>query len=64
MHDCCGCRALPVTGLLPAGRAAVASAVGRLRPVSGPLRLAGCRFAVPMSGAHVRRVFDERCRAA
>ncbi|MFC7277260.1 hypothetical protein ACFQS1_24985 [Paractinoplanes rhizophilus] len=24
-------------------------------------RLAGLRFAVPLAGAHVRRVFDERC---
>lgn len=24
--------------------------------------LAGLRFAVPMSGSHVRRVFDEWCR--
>ncbi|WP_262384825.1 hypothetical protein [Actinoplanes teichomyceticus] len=24
--------------------------------------MAGRRFAVPMAGAHVRRVFDERCR--
>jgi hypothetical protein len=28
------------------------------RPMS---RLAGIRFAVPMSGRHVRRVFDEWC---
>jgi hypothetical protein len=24
-------------------------------------RMAGYRFAVPMAGSHVRRVFDERC---
>ncbi|MBB5967542.1 hypothetical protein FHS22_006849 [Planomonospora venezuelensis] len=29
-----------------------------------PPRLAGSRFAIPMSGFHIRRVFDERCTAA
>jgi hypothetical protein len=47
---------------VPSGRIGIAHSVLGMSHLRRPRLLANKVFAVPMTGLHVRRMFDERCR--